>query len=158
MSARTMALLGIAVSSWGIFLGFYFYFQPNLELALAAVTVCTVGVLGVLGFLRHTLLHKEDAERLGWQTDHPDWQFEVGFANLGFGLVGLLAAVFSWGMKAEGALIAAYALYLLQAAGWHTYRSLSGEHKNLVRFFRSGLVTGLVALMMLFFAWVGLTG
>jgi len=156
MSSKNVSLLGIAVGSLGIFLGFYFYFQPNLPLATASVTVSTVGIIGLLGFIRHVFLQKDDAKRMGWESERPDWQYEVGFANLAFGIVGLWAVLGSAGLGAQGAILAGYGLYLLQAGLWNSYRSLVGAQKSAARLINSGLSTTLISLMMLFFAWAAL--
>jgi hypothetical protein len=157
MSARTLSIFGIVISSIGIFFGFFFYFQPDVPLAIDVVTICSVGLLGLIGFIRHFFLHKSDAQRLGWETEHPDWQFEVGFANLAFGVVGLCATLGKWGMAAQGAILAGYGTYLLQAALLNTYRSTIGGQKSLGRLMRSGLLTALISILMIFFAWVALT-
>jgi len=156
MSARTLAFLGIVVGSIGIFFGFYFYFQPDIPLAVDVVSICAVGLLGVVSFIRHFFFYKSDAQRMGWETERPDWQFEVGFANLAFGVVGLCASLGRWGLAAQGAVLAGYGIYLFQAALLNAYRSLVGEQKSLGRFIRSGLVTALLSVMMGFFAWVAL--
>jgi hypothetical protein len=156
MSARTFAILGIVIGSVGIFFGFYFYFQPDIPLAVNVVSFCSVGLLGVISFIRHFFFYKSDAQRMGWETKHPDWQFEVGFANLAFGVVGLCAVLGKWGLVAQGAILAGYGAYLLLAALLNAYRSMVGEQKSFGRFMRSGLLTGLISVMMIFFAWVAL--
>jgi hypothetical protein len=49
--------------------------------ALIGYLGMAVGTAGILAFLRHLVFHKSDAKRLGWETDRPDWMFEVGFAR-----------------------------------------------------------------------------
>jgi hypothetical protein len=156
MSARTLSNLGIVVSSIGIFFGFFFYFRPDVPLAIDVVTICSVGLLGLIGFIRHFFLHKSDAQRMGWETEHPDWQFEVGFANLAFGVVGICASFGKWGLAAQGAILAGYGTYLLQAALLNAYRSTIGGQKSLGRLMRSGLLTALISVLMIFFAYVAL--
>ena len=85
--AQLLNLGGMVVGAVGIFIGFYLLQTAPLT-ALAIVTGTCVGVVGIMAFLRHVVFHREDAARMGWQTDRPDWQFEVGFANLAFGLTG----------------------------------------------------------------------
>lgn len=156
MNSRTLALSGILIGSVGIFLGFYFYFLPDLPLAVRMLTLLSVGVCGVIGFVRHFFYQQDDAKRMGWVTDHPDWQYEVGFANLAFGVFGLLASLGDWGMAAEGVILGAFGLYLLQAGLLNAYRSLYGQQKSAARFFRSGILTLIFSLAQLFFAWSAL--
>ncbi|MBK6680706.1 MAG: hypothetical protein IPG53_12075 [Ignavibacteriales bacterium] len=58
-------------------------------MALLIVYRYNRGVVGILAFIRHVVFHKSDALRLGWEADRPDWMFEVGFANLAFGVIEL---------------------------------------------------------------------
>jgi hypothetical protein len=154
--ASLISILGILSSTVGIFFGFYYLFSYLPQASLAIVTLLTVGIVGLLAFVRHVVFHKEDARRLGWETGRPDWIFEVGFANLAFGLVGLLSVVMKSGMTAQALILLGYALYLLQAAILHGYRYFTDEKKSPVRLWRSFLLTLLVSGMMIFFAVSGL--
>jgi hypothetical protein len=88
---------------------------------------------------------------------HPEWQWEVGFANLAFGIAAVVACTESWGIKAQGIVIFAYAVYLLQAAILHTYFSFSGGRHEIARFVRSGLLTFAYCAMMLYFVYYAWT-
>ena len=149
--AKTLSLSGIFIGAVGIFFGFY-YLSGNTQTALSIVLATTVGIVGVLAFVRHVVFHKSDAARLGWQTDRPDWMFEVGFANLAFGLIGLLAVFLKSGTQAQALILLGYAIYLLQAAILHGYRYFTDEKKSPARLWRSFISTLLFAGMMLFFA------
>jgi nucleoside 2-deoxyribosyltransferase len=53
---------------------------------------CGVGATGLVSLLRHSVFHRSDAVRMGW--DHGrrnDVQMEIGFANLAWVLVGIAA-------------------------------------------------------------------
>jgi len=154
--ASIVSTLGILVGTIGLFLGFYFL-GTSPHVAFSIVTVTTVGVVGVLAFVRHVFFFRSDAERLGWQTDRPDWVFEVGFANLAFGAMGLVAALGSLGSKVQAVVILGYALYLFQAALLHLYRYLTEAPRSPARLWRSVVATLLFAGMMGFFgvrAWL----
>ena len=62
-----ISYIGMMVGSIGIFLGFY-YLTSNPDLSLGLVTLTTVGIVGILGFVRHVIFYKSDAKRLGWET------------------------------------------------------------------------------------------
>jgi hypothetical protein len=111
-----------------------------------------MGVEGVTGFVRHDFFSKQDAKRLGWETDRPDWMWEVGFANLGFGFMALLAVFAGFGIKAQALVLLGYALYLFQAATLHLYRYLTDEVRSRVRLYRAVLLTLVMVGMMTFFA------
>ena len=154
--SKYINLLGMLVGSVGIFLGFYFLSDGNSPMALHIVTATTVGVVGILAFIRHVVFHKSDALRLGWETDRPDWMFEVGFANLAFGVIGIITSFTNWGMIPQAVILLGYAIYLFQAAMLHTYRYITDETKSPARLWRSSIATFLFAAMMTFFALKGL--
>ena len=149
--AGIISIVSMFIGAVGIFLGF-FYLASAPQKALAIVTLTTVGVVGVLAFVRHVFLHKSDARRLGWETERPDWMFEVGFANLAFGVMGLLAVLAVLGPQAQALVLLGYALYLFQAAGLHGCRYFTDAQKSPIRLWRSCLATLLYAGMMTFFA------
>ena len=155
--AQLLNLGGMAVGAVGIFLGFFFLSSAPLT-ALALVTGTCVGAVGVLAFLRHVVFHRADAARMGWQTERPDWQFEVGFANLAFGLPGLLVALSLPSYPAFFVLLLGYALYLAQAAALHLARYLTDAKRDPARLWRSVIGTSLFAVLMLVFAWRALLG
>jgi hypothetical protein len=149
--SRWIGLSSIAISAVGLFFGWYFFFAKDLSTSVAIVTVTTVGITGVLAFVRHVIFHKDDAKMIGWETERPDWMFEVGFANLAFGLVALLAVVASLGLHAQAIALLGFAAYLFQAAILHGYRYATDATKNPVRLWRFCLLTALLAAMMTFF-------
>lgn len=154
--AGILGMLGMLVGTIGLFLGF-FYLASAPDTSFAIVSVTTVGIVGILAFVRHVFFFRSDAERLGWQTDRPDWMFEVGFANLAFGVMGLVAGLASSGAKVQAVVLLGYALYLFQAAMLHLYRYLTEVPRSPARFWRSVFATLLFAGMMTFFgarAWL----
>ena len=155
--AQLLNLGGMVVGAVGIFIGFYLLQTAPLT-ALAIVTGTCVGVVGIMAFLRHVVFHREDAARMGWQTDRPDWQFEVGFANLAFGLTGVVVALWLPSYPAFFVLLLGYALYLGQAAALHLYRYVTAEQRSAARLWRSVIATSLFAVLMLVFAWRALQG
>ena len=148
---KWISIVGWIAVSVGVFVGFY-YLGHDPERSLAIVTVMTVGVEGVLGFVRHYFFYKADAKRLGWETDRPDWMWEVGFANLGFGAMALLAVIADCGVQAQALVLLGYSLYLFQAAMLHLYRYLTDETRSPARLWRAVMLTLLIVGMMTFFA------
>jgi len=154
--ARFITIVSMLPGVVGIYLGFY-YLADDPNTALAIVTATTVGITGVIAFVRHVIFHKSDAKRLGWETDRPDWMFEVGFANLAFGVMGLLPVFLHWGGKAYALVLFGYALYLFQAALLHGYRYATDEKRSPARLWRSCLTTLLYAGMLAYFGSIALT-
>lgn len=154
MTAWVISILRIIIVTIGIFFGFYKL--PDAKAALEIVAVTTVGIVGILSFASHVIFYKSDAKRLGWETDRPDWQFEVGFANLAIGLVTLIAYFSNWGAAALSALVLAYAFYLLMAAILHGYRYLTGENTSIRHLVLSVLLVFVYSGMMIYFAFNGI--
>jgi hypothetical protein len=149
--AAIIGYLGMMVGSVGIFFGFY-YFADNPIVSMKIVTLSTVGIVGILGFVRHVIFHKSDAKRLGWETDHPDWMFEVGFANLAFGIIGILSVIGNQSSNTQAIVVFGYAIYLFQAGVLHGFRYFTDSIKSSARLWRSCVPTLLYAGIMTFFA------
>lgn len=111
-----------------------------------------MGAVGVLAFVRHVIFHRSDAIRLGWSVDHPEWQLEVGFANLAFGLPALFMATISPSYPAFFVLLAAYGLYLAQAAILHGIGYIKKRPQPLKKPILSVMATGIFAVMLGIFA------
>ncbi|HET6494915.1 MAG TPA: DUF6790 family protein [Thermoleophilia bacterium] len=148
---KWISIASKVVAGVGIFLGFY-YLGDDPQKSLAIVTITAVGVVGVLAFVRHFVFHKEDAKRLEWETDRPDWMWEVGFANLAFGGMGLLAVLADWGTHAQALALLGYSLYLFQAALLHGYRYFTDEKRSPARLWRGAILTLVLVGFMTFFA------
>lgn len=155
--SKWLHLSGMLVGAVGIFIGFY-YLGPNPQLSLEIVTVTTVGLVGVLAFVRHLVFHKADAKQMGWETDRPEWAYEVGFANLAFGAMGLLAVFANLGSQAQALTVLGYALYLMQAAALHATQYLAETERSPGKLWRSVLGTAWFAVLMAFFALRALLG
>jgi hypothetical protein len=149
--AGILGYVGMMIGSIGLFSGFY-YLSSNPNASLSVVTLTTVGLVGILAFVRHVIFHKSDAKRLGWETERPDWMFEVGFANLAFGIIGVLSVIGNQLPKTQAIVLFGYAIYLFQAAALHGFRYFTDTQKSPARLWRSCIGTLLYALSMSFFA------
>ena len=148
----------MAASMIGIFLGIFFLFiNTDLTVRIAAATL--VGVVGVLSFLRHSVYYASDQIRMGWRQDHPEFQLEVGYANLAIGIWALVAATLSWGLVC-GVMLATYGTYLLCALLLHLSQARAREDLHdpalRARAIRSVISTGFFVLMLFGFAVVAL--
>lgn len=138
--SKIMNIIRYTVIFISIFWGFYFV-NNNPEVTMKIVAMGLVGLVGVISFVSHVVFHKETAKRLGWESDVPDWQFEVGFANLAFGLAGLLTIFSFFNMSSRIVIIIAYSIYLLQAAILHGYRAISIKPVNTRKLIFSSYLT-----------------
>jgi hypothetical protein len=135
-------IFGVGVGIWRL---------PDAASAFAVVTPTAVGLVGLLAFFRHFVFHGSDAKRLGWESTGPEFQYEVGFANLAFALVAFLAYFGGWAVAAQVAVVLGYGLYLLQAALLHTWRSVHREGR-LRRLLQSALPALVFSLLMIYLA------
>jgi hypothetical protein len=151
MVVKLIAIARYIIVVIGLFVGFFLLFSGKMPEALSVVALTTVGLVGTISFFSHVVFHKEDAKRIGLIAKDPGFQFEVGFANLAFGIVALISYSADWGIIANTVLVLAYAIYLFQAGILHTVKSLFGEKKDIGHFIRSGLLTFIYSGMMIYF-------
>jgi hypothetical protein len=82
--------------------------------SLGISAILAVAVPGLLSFLRHSVYHRSDAIRGGWDYgQRNNFQIEVGLANLAWGLFALLAVVLDWGMAAIASSFLISGLYFV---------------------------------------------
>ncbi len=153
MVAWVLHILELVAGILGLGVGFSRL--PDAASALAVAAPTAVGLVGLSAFFRHFVFHESDARRLGWQSGSPEFQYEVGFANLAFALVAFLAYFGGWGVGAMVAVVLGFGLYLLQAALLHTWQSVRGEG-GLRRFLRSALPALVFSLCMIYLAISGI--
>lgn len=60
------------------------------EIFLSYFLFFNVGVMGIVAFIMHIFWGPYTAKMIGWQPDSP-FQFEIGMANLAFGVLGIIA-------------------------------------------------------------------
>lgn len=80
-------------------------------------TALAVGVTGILSFVRHSIFHRADAARMGWDLGRRNnFQIEVGLANLAWGSVALVAAIADWGLAVQAAMFLTMGGYMTAVA------------------------------------------
>ncbi len=90
-----------------------------------------VGGVGVISFVRHSVFHRSDAARMGWDYGRRnDFQIEVGIANLSWGLLGILTWALDWGPTAAGAITISFGTYMLGAAVLHLLELRGGANRR----------------------------
>lgn len=111
-AAALLMYLTYAAGAAGVFIGFMTVAQTPPSLRWAAVLA--VGVGGGLSFLRHSVFHRSDAVRMGWDSgQRNNFQIEVGLANLAWALLAFGAVIFDWGLAVEAASFLVFGLYLV---------------------------------------------
>jgi hypothetical protein len=95
-----------------------------VEALLFYFLLFSIGCAFLYNFVLHTFFGEMTARIIGW-ADSP-FQAEVGFASLGFAVVGFLACRRSFDLRL--AAIVGPALFLLGAAGGHIYQIVTARN------------------------------
>lgn len=90
--------------------------SPVVETLLKYFLVVDCGLAPIFGFTGHVFLSDMVAESIGWATSSP-FQVELGFASLGFGLLGILCIWIKGTFWIAAGL--GYSIFLLGAAYVH---------------------------------------
>ncbi len=94
------------------------------ERLLAYYVLFPIGCLYLVNFVYHVFFGAMSARFIGW-ADSP-FQTELGFASLGFAVVGFLA--WRGGYELRLAAVAGPALFMLGAAGGHIYQIIAHDN------------------------------
>lgn len=65
------------------------YPRKIIETLLSYILLFNMGIMGLLGAYAHVFMGAETAKSIGWEPGSP-FQFEIGMANLAFGVLGIL--------------------------------------------------------------------
>ncbi len=88
-----------------------------IDISLAYILLLAVGFNGIYNFIMHAFFGDMIAAYIGWPQS--PFQIEVAMANLGLGVLGLLAFRANFGFRL--ATVIATSCFLLGAAGVHIY-------------------------------------
>ena len=105
------------IGASGYYAGFSALSSEGAEEAIGPVALLSVGVVGIISMVRHSVFHRSDAVRAGWDLGRRNnFQIEVGFANLAIGLPAVVAVALDWGVAVEASFVLVYALYFFQVS------------------------------------------
>lgn len=115
-------VLGLVLSLLQLMFGWRSFSKAYLvEALLRWFLFFSIGVSFFYNFVMHTFFGEMAARFIGW-ADSP-FQAEVGFASLGFSLVGFLAFRRSFDLRL--AAVVGVSAFLLGAAGGHIYQMIT---------------------------------
>jgi len=113
--SRSLMILTYVFGGVGLAVGIGTVNSDPPSLGWAALV--TVGGAGIVSFVRHSIFHRSDAARMGWDYGTTNaFQIEAGVANLSWGLVAVLAVVFDWGLAVEASTFLVFGIYMIGAA------------------------------------------
>ena len=139
------------VGGIGLFFGMNALFNDQIASAVQWVALWSVGGVGLLSFVRHAVFHRSDAVRMDWDLGkRNDFQIEVGFANLAWGVVAVVASLLNWGIMVLGCLILVFGIYMVQAAMLHLLESARSPKRPWTA---SQFVNVAFAVVLLWFAF-----
>jgi hypothetical protein len=95
-----------------------------IEAWLSYYCLFSIGLFYVYNFIMHVFFGKMSASYIGWEES--PFQLEVGFASLGFGVVGTLAFRKDFGLRL--AAITGPAFFMWGAAGGHLYQMIANHN------------------------------
>ena len=158
-TASQLMAATMVVSMVGIFTGIYLLFV-NAGLAFRVLAVFLVGVVGTLSFLRHSVYYRSDQARMGWTQEHPEFQLEVGYANLAIGIAAFAAAILDWGSLACGITLFIYGTYLFCTFLLHLRQAIPADDFHhpgqRQRAIRSTVSTGFFVAVLFIFAFLAI--
>jgi len=91
------------------------------EVFLSFYCLFSIGLNYIYNFVMHVFFARMSAAFIGWANS--PFQYEVGFASLGFGVVGILAFRRDFGLRL--AAVTGPACFLWGAAGGHIYQMIA---------------------------------
>ena len=143
------------VGGIGLFFGLNALSNGQIASAVQWVALWSVGGVGLLSFVRHAVFHRSDAVRMDWDLGkRNDFQIEVGFANLAWGVVAIVASLLNWGNMVLGCLILVFGIYMVQAAMLHLLESAGSPKRPWTA---SQFVNVAFAVVLLWFAFAVLS-
>lgn len=66
------------------------HYPNTAEVFLSYILLFSMGLMGILAAYAHVFMGPETAKSIGWAPGSP-FQFEIGMANLSYGVLGILA-------------------------------------------------------------------
>lgn len=98
--------------------------EKMVEILLMYMVVVNIGFQGIFAAMGHLFMPNKIAQEIGWPTGSP-FQFEVGMANLGFGISGLFG--WFWRGKYWFGPIIANLVFIYGAAYGHIVQMQKGD-------------------------------
>ena len=123
--------------------------QQIIEALFSYFLLFSIGISFIYNFIMHVFFSEMSASFIGWE--HSPFQYEVGFASLGFGIVGLLA--FRQSLSFRAASVMGPSFFLWGAAGGHVYQMITTHNfapGNAGIVFWTDIIIPIIAFVLLY--------
>ena len=123
--------------------------QHVVEAIFSYFLLFNIGISYLYNFIMHVFFAEMSASFIGWQNS--PFQYEVGFASLGFGIVGVLA--FRQNLAFRAASIIGPSFFLWGAAGGHVYQMIANHNfapGNAGIIFWTDIILPIIAFVLLY--------
>ena len=121
-------LMGLTYAAGALGIGLAFSTLSSATPDLRWGCLFAVGVAGVLSYVRHSIMHRGDAARMGWDMGRTNpFQIEVGLANLAWGILAIVAVALSWGLAVYSACFLVFGFYMAGVTGFKALWASKGH-------------------------------
>jgi uncharacterized protein with PQ loop repeat len=123
--------------------------QQIIEALLSYFLLFSIGFSFLYNFIMHVFFAEMTAAFIGWKNS--PFQYEVGYASLGFAIVGIIA--FKQNLTFRAAAVIGPSFFLWGAAGGHVYQMISAHNYapgNAGVIFWSDIILPIVAVALLY--------
>jgi len=120
-----------------------------VEALFAYFLLFSIGMSFLYNFIMHVFFSDMAAAFIGWKNS--PFQYEVGFASLGFAIVGMIA--FKQGLGFRAACVIGPSFFLWGAAGGHVYQMITMHNfapGNAGVIFWTDLILPIIAFVLLY--------
>ena len=123
--------------------------QQIIEAIFSYFLLFSIGISYLYNFIMHVFFAEMSATFIGWENS--PFQYEVGCASLGFGIVGLIA--FRQNLAFRAAAVIGPSLFLWGAAGGHVYQMITNHNfspGNAGVIFWTDIILPIIAFILLY--------
>jgi hypothetical protein len=111
MVSIVLFICAVIITIWHLTYKKEWYYPKSIEVFLSYILLFNMGLMGLLAAYAHVFLGPETARSIGWQPGSP-FQYEIGMANLSYGVLGILAFWIRGGRFWDACIIGWVVLFL----------------------------------------------
>lgn len=123
--------------------------QQIIEALFAYFLLFSIGISFLYNFIFHVFFADMAASLIGWENS--PFQYEVGYASLGFAVIGIIA--FKQNLSFRAAAVIGPSIFLWGAAGGHIYQMITAHNYapgNAGVIFWTDIILPIIAFVLLY--------